>query len=120
MRRKRTIGLVCLLLAFALVVSCASLQKAKEQPYDTWSPKKKLTNAINTYSREYDKYMAAMIRPNLTEGQRAYLRGKRKALVGLDKTIELLIPIVDSGGMITPVLESQLLDFLTQLGFQPM
>ena len=118
MRLARRIGLVLLVLVFA--VSCTALQKAKTHPYDTWSPKKKLTNAINIYSTEYDKYMAAVIRPNLTEGQRMYLKNKRKALIGLDKTIEVLIPIVESGGVITAELEFQLMDYLTQLGFQPM
>jgi len=116
MRVKR-LGLV--LLAFMLM-SCASFQTAKENPYDTWSAKKKLTNAVNVYSTEYDKYMKAVVNPNLTEGQKMYLRNKRKALVGLDKTIEVLIPIVESGGVITPELESQLLSYLTLLGFQPM
>ena len=118
MRLARRIGLVLLVLTF--VVSCAAFQKAKEQPYDTWSPKKKLTHAINTYSREYDKYMTAAIRADLNPGQRTYLQNKRKVLVGLDKTIEVLIPIVEGGGMIGPELDQQLLDYLIQLGFQPM
>ncbi len=118
MKRRVSLALM-VLVAFALV-SCASFQMAKENPYDTWSPKKKLTNAVNTYATEYDKYMAAVIRPDLTEGQKMYLKNKRKALVGLDKTIELLIPVVAGGGVISPELEYQLLDWLTQLGFQPM
>ena len=120
LRGKRTIGLVLvLLLAFALT-SCASWQMAKEQPYSTWSAKKKLTNAINTYSTEYDKYMVAIVRPDLTDGQKMYLKNKRKALVGLDKVIGLLIPIVEENGVLTIDLEYKLLDWLTQLGFQPM
>jgi hypothetical protein len=107
------------LLIFALV-SCASWQAAKEQPFSTWSSKKKMTYTMNVYKTEYDRYMAAVIMPDLTEGQKAYLKQKRKALVGLDKTIQLLIPIVESGSSITPQLESQLLMFLNQLGFQPM
>lgn len=117
MKLKR-IALVVLLVF--MVSSCAMFQMAKTHPYDTWSPKKKLTNAINIYSTEYDKYMAAVIRPNLTEGQKMYLKNKRKALVGLDKTIEVLIPIVESNGVIGAELEFQLMDYLTQLGFQPM
>ncbi len=118
MRVKR-LGLVLVLLAFALT-ACASFQMAKDNPYDTWSPKKKLTNAVNVYSTEYDKYVAAVIRPDLNEAQKMYLKNKRLALVGLDKTIELLIPIVDSGAQFPLELEYQLMDWLTQLGFQPM
>jgi hypothetical protein len=95
-------------------------QAAKEQPYSTWSAKKKMTNAVNIYATEYDKYMAAAIRPDLTEAQRMYLKNKRIALVGLDKTIGLLIPIIEKNGVLTYELEYQLLNWLTQLGFQPM
>ena len=116
--RRKAIALV-LVLFFALA-SCGTWQMAKENPYHTWSSKKKLTNAVNVYVTEYDKYMAAVIRPDLTEAQKAYLRNKRAALVGLDTAIVLLIPIADAGGVIPPDLEAQLLDFMTQLGFQPM
>ena len=117
--RKRQLGFLLVVMMFALV-SCASFQIAKDQPYDTWSNKKKLTNAINTYSTEYDKYMAAAIRTDLTEAQKMYLKNKRLALVGLDKVIVLLIPLVDSGEGWPLELEYQLMDWLTQLGFQPM
>jgi len=117
--RVRRLGFLLVLLVFALV-SCASWQAAKEQPFNTWSSKKKMTYAMNVYKSEYDKYMAAAIMPDLTDGQKAYLGQKRKALVGLDKTILALVPIVEQGGEITPQLEAQLLMFLNQLGFQPM
>lgn len=119
--KRKILGLV-LVLCFlgGGIAGCTMFQGAKEQPYNTWSAKKKLTNAVNTYAIEYDKYIAAAIRTDLTEGQKMYLETKRKALVGLDNVIELLIPIVESGGVITPDLEAQLLNWLTQLGFQPM
>jgi len=106
--------------AFFLINSCATFQTAKEQPFSTWSTKKKLTYAINVYSGEYDSYMAAAIRPNLTDGQKAYLKQKRTALVALDKSIDLMIPIADVGGELPTDLESQLLSALNLLGFQPM
>jgi len=112
------------LLAMVLIVftltSCAMFQVAKEQPFSTWSSKKKLTYAVDVYSAEYDKYMAAVVRPDLSDGQRQYLKTKREALVGLDKAINLLIPIVDAGGQLTPDLELQLVSWLTQLGYAPM
>jgi hypothetical protein len=118
--KRKILGLVLILCFLGGIVGCASFQMAKENPYDTWSAKKKLTNAINTYVTEYDKYMAAVIRTDLTEAQKMYLKHKRVALVGLDKVIVLLIPVVDSGGEFPLELEYQLMDWLTQLGFQPM
>jgi len=119
---KRKVLALVLVLCFLGVAlsSCAMFQAAKDQPYSTWSLKKKLTNAINVYSIEYDKYMAAAIRGDLTEAQREYLKNKRLALVGLDKVIIMLIPIADSGGEFPLELENQLMNWLTQLGFQPM
>jgi len=110
---------VLLVLVFT-VVGCTAFQTAKDQPFSTWSPKKKLTYAADIYSTEYDKFMAAVLRPNLTEGQKQYLKAKRNVLIGLDKVINLLIPIVDVGGQIPPDLESQLISWLTQLGYAPM
>jgi len=119
--KRKALALVLVLCFLGVgLSSCAMFQAAKENPYSTWSAKKKLTNAINTYVTEYDKYTAAVIRPDLTEAQKMYLKNKRVALVGLDKVIELLIPIVDSGGQFPLDLEYQLMDWLTQLGFQPM
>jgi len=115
---KRKISLL-LALAFMLA-SCSMFQVAKDQPFSTWSPKKKLTYAINVYSMEYDKYMTAALRPDLTDGQKQYLKAKRTALVGLDKTINLLIPIVDTGEPLPSDLEAQLISWLTQLGYTPM
>jgi len=109
-----------LFLAIFLLVGCASFQMAKEKPFSTWSAKKKMTYAMNVYKTEYDKYMAAVVRSDLTEGQKTYLRQKRKALVGLDNTIQALIPIVEAGGQVPPNLESELLMLLGQLGVQPM
>ena len=60
------------------------------------------------------------MRPDLTEGQKAYLVQKRKALVALDKTIAVMIPIVDAGGQLPVDLESKLLVIMGQLGYQPM
>lgn len=110
---------ILLVLIFALV-SCATFQTAKEEPFSTWSSKKKLTYAINIYKTEYDRYFAAAVKPNLTEGQRAYLKQKRKALVALDQTIELMIPIADSEAQIPADMESKLLGVLNLLGYQPM
>ncbi len=119
--KRKILALVLVLCFFGGgIAGCTSFQVAKENPYDTWSTKKKLTNAINTYSTEYDKYMIAMARSDLTEVQKMYLKNKRVVLVGLDKVIVLLIPIVDSGGVFPLELEYQLMDWMTQLGFQPM
>ena len=118
MRVARKIIVVLLVLMFA--TSCAVFQAAKDNPYGTWSAKKKLTNAINIYILEYDKYVRASELPNLTPEQRAYLYNKRIVLVGLDNVIEMLIPIVDGGGVIGPELEAQLVHYITLLGFQPM
>ena len=104
----------------SVLSSCATMQMAKEQPFSTWSAKKKMTWAINIYKSEYDKYFIAAVRPDLTEGQKAYLKQKRKALVALDKAIAVMIPIVDAGGEIPVNLESQLLVIMGQLGYQPM
>ena len=122
MRTPWPVALAMIIMAawFFSFLSCATFQQAKEQPFNTWSTKKKLTYAINVYSGEYDSYMAAAIRPDLTDGQKAYLKQKRKALVALDKAIELMIPIADTGGQLPADLESQLLSALSLLGFQPM
>jgi hypothetical protein len=104
----------------SVLTSCAAFQTAKEQPFSTWSSKKKMTWAIDTYKAEYDKYFVAAVRPDLTEGQKAYLVQKRKALVALDKTIAVMIPIVDAGGEIPINLETQLLTIMGELGYQPM
>ncbi len=116
MLRKR----VSLLLILIFVVGCAAFQQAKEQPFTTWSAKKKMTYAMNVYKAEYDKYMVSVVRPDLTEGQKEYLRQKRVALVGLDKTIQSLIPVVELDGQVPPNLESELIMFLNQLGVYPM
>jgi len=108
------------LLAIFLLVGCASFQMAKEKPFSTWSSKKKMTYAMKVYQTEYDKYMAAVVRPDLTEGQKEYLKQKRSALVGLDKTIQALIPVVEAGGQVPPNLESELLALLGDLGVHPM
>jgi len=117
MLRKR---IILTMMALFMLVSCAMFQTAKEQPFSTWSAKKKLTYAINVYSNEYDKYFAAAVKPNLTDGQKQYLKSKRIALVGLDKVINLLIPIVDTGEPLPADLEAQLINWLTQLGYTPM
>ena len=104
----------------SVLTSCASFQAAKEQPFNTWSSKKKLTYAVKVYTGEYKIYQAAAIKPDLTDGQKAYLKQKRKALVALDKTIQLMIPIADTGGQLPADMESQLLAALSFLGFQPM
>ena len=117
---KPRLKVLALIVSVCFLSSCTMFQVAKEQPFSTWSAKKKMTYAINVYSNEYDKYMAAAIRPNLTEGQKQYLQSKRLALVGLDKTINLLIPIIDTGEPLPADLEAQLIMWLTQLGYTPM
>lgn len=118
MRAVRVLLVSLLVCLFA--VGCASIEKARENPWPTWSPKKKLTYASNIYATEYDKYVAASIRPDLTPEDKTYLIGKRKALVALDKALQLLIPVVDAGGQVPVNLELQLVDALGLLGYQPM
>ena len=118
--KRRGMFLVVVLVSIFLMVSCASFQTAKENPYDTWSPKKKMTYAIDVYAAEYDKYKVAVKRTDLNEEEKEYLKNKRKALVTLDKTIGTLITIVDAGGYVSPELDAQLLDILNQFGMQPM
>jgi len=96
------------------------LQTASEQPFTQWSPKKQLTYAINIYTAEYDKYMRAVMTPDLTEGQKAYLQAKRATLVAFDNLIGLLIPFADANQPFPGDLEAQLLDVLAKLGYTPM
>jgi hypothetical protein len=110
--------------AFALLVifltGCAMFQTAAEQPFTQWSPKKQLTYAINIYTTEYDKYMRAAMMPDLTEGQKTYLRTKRATLTAFDELLSLLIPFADMNQPFPGDLETQLLDILTRLGYTPM
>lgn len=112
--------LILVFISLFLLTSCAMFQTAKQQPFSTWSAKKKLTYAINVYSAEYDKYVNAALKPDLTEGQKDYLKAKRLALVGLDQTIGVIIPIIDTGEPLPANLEQQLTNWLTQLGYTPM
>ena len=41
--------LAILFVTLVMAAGCAAFQTAKEQPFSTWSPKKKLTLAINVY-----------------------------------------------------------------------
>ena len=87
MKRKILLGIVTLF----FVVGCASIQTAKEQPFSTWSAKKQLTFAINVYKSEYDKYMAAVVKPNLTDDQKAriaeIIRSHRAEILGAVKAL---------------------------------
>ncbi len=115
---KRKVLSVFLMLFF--MVGCASFQAAKEKPFSEWSSKKKITFVANVYATEYDKYMTAAIRPDLTDDEKRYLRDKRKALVALDKTLQALIVVVDQGGVVGPALETELLSQLAFFGIQLM
>jgi hypothetical protein len=119
MKSRNKIAAAIVLLVFFLT-SCAMFQTAKDQPFTTWSPKKKLTYAINVYSTEYDKYVQAAMRPDLTDAQRDYLKVKRNVLIGLDNIIGLLIPFADSTQPFPADLEQQLIEWLSRLGYTPM
>ena len=116
--KRKTIGLLMIFLFLAS--GCALFQTVKERPFTTWSSKKQLTFAIKIYNSEYDKYVAAAARPDLSASQVEYLKNKRDALIALDSIIQTLIPIADAGGDIPPGLESQLLLLLNGLGIYPM
>ena len=115
---KRKVLAVFLMLFF--MAGCASFKAAQEKPFSEWSSKKKITFAANVYATEYDKYMAAAVRPDLTDGEKRYLRDKRKALVALDKSLQAFIVVVDQGGVVGPALEAELLSQLAFFGIQVM
>lgn len=117
MKRKYLPIVLILMLMFS---GCAMFQTTEKTPFTEWSSKKKLTYAINVYSSEYDKYMAALLRSDLSDSQKDYLKIKRKVLVGLDKTIGLIIPFADANEPIPTDLENELMVLLTQLGYQPL
>jgi len=102
------------------IISCGSWQTVKERPFDTWSSKKKLTYVIKVYNSEYDKYMIAATRPDLSASQVDYLKNKREALIALDSIIQTLIPIADVNGQIPANMESQLILLLNTMGVFPM
>lgn len=110
--------ILCVGVPLLFFTSCASFKAAQEKPFSEWSSKKKLTFTANVYADEYDKYMKAAVRPDLTDGEKRYLRDKRKALVALDQTLQALILIVDQGGTVGPQLEAQLLEQLAFFGIE--
>ena len=119
MKHPIKIAAACALLVIFLT-GCAMFQTAADQPFTQWSPKKQLTFAINAYTTEYDKYMRAVMMPNLTDGQKTYLQNKRIALTSLDGLLGILLPFADMNQPFPGDLEQQLLDILTRLGYTPM
>ena len=114
--KRKIVALVLVLCFFGAVFSCATMQAVKEKPFTEWSSKKQLTFAANVYATEYDKYVRAVVRTDLNDEEKDYLRAKRSALVGLDIVLTDFIRIVDAGGVISLEMEQLLLNQLGLFG----
>lgn len=129
-----------LILAFLFLVAASCPQTMKD-----WSPKQKAIYANGLYVKQWDAYVnkiafAANVDPvtymtmvmsddpgmqaqareiaknaNLTEEQRKVLRAQKKALLGMEKALDLYEAAIEGGSVPSEALEKELLSLSNQL-----
>lgn len=110
MRKYRIVALV---LMAAFLAGCATLSSVK--PWSERTPKEKSLSFLQMYNRQYEDTLRMATTPNLTEGQKAMVRTKKKLLTEVRPMLDIYVSTVIDGRMPSADLEAKILMLIDKL-----
>lgn len=118
-RRAHIIILMAVLFVFvgcATYMTGASIETMEGKDWSTLTAKQKTILLLHAYNSQYRDYLEMAGMADLTEVQKVIMRAKKSVLKEVYPLIGIYIEVVDSGGVVSPDLEDQILRLLNSIG----